>query len=369
MTAAGTDTGRADRAGRAWRDPGALAVLGLHGALPGEPLPTEALLERLAERFAVDLRRTGRPIARRLGVVTRHVCRDFLERRERPRPGHRNCELAAEALQGALREAGLAANDLAYLIGHTASPSSLLPPNIALVAERLGYDGPFVELRQACTGFANALVIARGLVAGGGGPVAIVGSETGSVYFDPVRAAQDHGQLVNLLQMGDGAAAIVVGAADRVRERPLATLSQVYFGQLGRDRPAGLRLTHGGSDSPHGDGPIEFEHDFAAVQRHGPELFERGLQTARSLGVDIAAVDFVVPHQANGRMAELLAARLPVAADRVFVNAQRIGNTGSAAIWLALAELRQRMQAGSSALVLGAEATKHMFGGFVYAQH
>jgi 3-oxoacyl-[acyl-carrier-protein] synthase-3 len=51
---------------------------------------------------------------------------------------------------------------------------------------------------------------------------------------------------------------------------------------------------------------------------------------------------------------------------RVFVNAQRLGNTGSAAIWLALAELRQSLEWGESALALGAEATKYMFGGFHY---
>lgn len=350
----------------AWRDAGALAVLGMHAALPGEPLSTDALLDQLATRFGIDLRRAGRAVAQRLGVHTRHLCRDLRARHEQPRAGERNCELAAAALRGALREAGLKANDLAYLIGHTATPATLLPPNIAHVAELADYDGPFVELRQACTGFANALVIARGLVAGGSGPVAIVGSETGSVYFDPLRACKDRGQLVNLLQMGDGAAAIVVARADRHAPE---TLSQVFFGQVGRHRAAGLRLSAGGSDAPQADGQIEFEHDFDAVRRHGPELFVHGLAAARALGVDLCAIDFVVPHQANGRMAEVLSTLLPVAAERVFVNAQRIGNTGSAAIWLALAELRARLRAGGQALVLGAEATKHMFGGFVYAQH
>lgn len=356
----------ADAVRRAWRDPGTLAVRGLHAALPGAPLPTEALLDLLAQRCGVDLRRAGRAIARRLGVQTRHVCRDFHQRHEQPRPGQRNCELGAAALRGALGQAGLAANDLRYLIGHTASPSSLLPPNVALIAEALGYGGPFLELRQACTGFANALVIARGLVAGGAGPVAIVGSETGSVFFDPARAATDHGQLVNLLQMGDGAAAIVV---DRVGEGAAATLSHVFFGQLGGKRAAGLRTRAGGSDAPQVDGLIEFEHDFDAVRRHGPELFEQGLAAARSMGIDIAAVDHVVPHQANGRMAQVLAERLDLPAERVFVNAQRVGNTGSAAIWIALAELRAQARPGSRALVLGAEATKHMFGGCLYVQH
>jgi 3-oxoacyl-[acyl-carrier-protein] synthase-3 len=43
-----------------------------------------------------------------------------------------------------------------------------------------------------------------------------------------------------------------------------------------------------------------------------------------------------------------------------------LGNTGSAAIWLALAQLRPTLEAGRTVLALGAEATDFMFGGFRY---
>ena len=65
-------------------------------------------------------------------------------------------------------------------------------------------------------------------------------------------------------------------------------------------------------------------------------------------------------------MAELLGPFLGIEPTRVFVNAGRLGNTGSAAIWLALAELRSSLEPGASVLALGAEATKYMFGGFHY---
>jgi 3-oxoacyl-[acyl-carrier-protein] synthase III len=68
----------------------------------------------------------------------------------------------------------------------------------------------------------------------------------------------------------------------------------------------------------------------------------------------------------NGHMAELLGAHFGIEPSRVFVNADRLGNTGSAAIWLALAELRLSLEPGATVLALGAEATKYMFGGFSY---
>ena len=124
--------------------------------------------------------------------------------------------------------------------------------------------------------------------------------------------------------------------------------------------------------------------------------------------------DWLIPHQVSGRIGRQLARRFGLPAERFFVNADRVGNTGSAAIWIALAELRAGLRAttsksaancpsivmvgeggpstsytagstqdvhgapartitkrpgvprGSRTLVLGAEATKYMHGGFCY---
>jgi 3-oxoacyl-[acyl-carrier-protein] synthase-3 len=350
---------------RFWHDSRTLKVLGMGTALPGPPVSTAELLERVEKRFGVAVVRRGSALANRLKIATRHICRDFEARREVPRRGHSNPDLAAAALRVALDEAGLEAGDLAYLIGHTTSPACLVPPNIALVADRVGFTGPYMELRQACTGFANALVIAQGLISIAGiKAVAIIGSETGSVYFDPQRAGQDPSQLVNLVMMGDGAGAIVVGPDD---SRAGARISRNFFGQVGLGRSPGFTLDAGGSDEPFIEGrTLEFEHDFGAVRNSGPELFYHGAAAARTLGTSVETVDHVIPHQANGRMAELLGPFLGIEPQRVFVNAERLGNTGSAAVWLALAELRSSLEAGASVLALGAEATKYMFGGFHY---
>ena len=348
-----------------WNDSRTLKVLGMGTALPGPPVSTADLLARVERRFGVALSSRGGKLARRLKIATRHLCRDVEKRREVPRRGHSNPDLAAVALRAALDEAHLKVDELGYLIGHTTSPACLVPPNIALVADRVGFTGPYMELRQACTGFANALVIAQGLIAAAGiEAVAVIGSETGSVYFDPQRAGEDVSQLVNLVMMGDGAAAIVVGPDD---SRHCSRISHNFFGQVGLGRSPGFALHAGGSDEPFvGGGALEFEHDFAAVRNSGQELFYRGAAAASALGIGVQMVNHVIPHQANGRMAELLSPLLGIEPDRVFVNAGRLGNTGSAAIWLALAELRSSLKPGASVLALGAEATKYMFGGFHY---
>lgn len=340
----------------------ALAVRGTGQALPGEPIATGELLRHIAAQFGVDVHRRGAALARLLGISKRHLSRPLLQRFEGTRPGHTNAELAAQAVVQALDRAGASVSDLSYLVAHTATPGQLVPPNVARVAKLLDYRGPYVEIRQACTGFANALVFANGLLdQSRAGLVAIVGSETGSVYFDPLTAQEDPGQLVNLVQMGDGAAAVVVAAAGPGDPQ----ITALFYGSHPERRAPGFHLVGAGSDAP-GTGLPQFEHDFRSIRRYGPALFEQGVAAARALGINLPDVDYLIPHQANGRVGALAAQQLDIAVERVFGNAARVGNTGSAAIWLAFDELRSRLRGGDSVLALGAEATAYLFGGFHY---
>ena len=338
-----------------WQSRGKLAVLGSGLALPGRPVSTDALVAMLEDRFGFSSGREARAIAKRMGIATRHISRSFVQRHERALAGCSNAELSAIAVNRALDDAGLSVGKIGYLIGHTTTPVQPLPGNITFVADRLGYAGPHVELRQACTGFGNALMIAFGLIAGGlDEPIAIVGAETGSLFFDPVRAGKDRGQCVNLVQMGDAAAAIIVapGAAGH------SMISGAWFGAMGLGRPPGLQMH---------TGRHEFEHDYAQIAASGPALFAAGIAAAASQGITADGVDTIVPHQVSGSIRSQIASHLGIDRERVFGNADRVGNTGSAAIWLALAELRAGgLASGTRVLALGAEATKYMHGGFLY---
>jgi 3-oxoacyl-[acyl-carrier-protein] synthase III len=344
--------------------PQAVTVLGTGSALPGPAVASEALIDRMEHTFGVRKGRLARELSRRIGVASRHVVRDFAIRREAPRPGNRNPDLAAAALRQALERAGMRVDDLGYVLAHTATPARPLPTNASEVAAGLDYRGPYAEFRQACTGFGTALQFASALLADPDAPpVAIVGSETGSVYFDPMRLQGDHAQWVNLLQMGDGAGAIVLGPA-----RPdTVTLHSPFIGQLGA-RSSGLHQAGGGSDQPWVDSHVlGFEHDYRGVAEHGPALLDAGRAVLESRGERLDTVRKVVPHQANGRMAEWLRQRWQVLPAQCFGNGRDVGNLGSASIWVALDALLQSKQLvpGDRAWFLGAEATQYTFGGFV----
>jgi len=339
-----------------WLSTGRLAVLGTGFALPGDPVTSEALIGAMTAHFGLTKSRGAHALAQRLRIETRHFARPFRAEAEDPRAGQSNTKLAAKAVRGALDQAGLCPSALGYLIAHTATPAHVLPGNVGFVADELDYHGPHIELRQACTGFANALMIAFGLLQQPGArPVAIVGSDTGSLIFDPRRAAVDPSQLVNFLQMGDGAAAIILAPA----RSGGAHIHSAWYGALGVGRAPGLMIGRGQ--------PADIRHDYARIAQDGAVLFEADVAAADRHGLALHDADMIIPHQTSGRIGTQIASHFGICADTVFVNAHRVGNTGSAAIWLALAQLRvQPTPAPNRVLVLGAEATKFMYGGFAY---
>ena len=349
---------------------GSLRLYGSGCALPRLRLSTEKLLKRVEENMGIkQISRQGSIVAKRMGIEYRHISRDMETPLEATRPDDSNPKLSARALAQALSEAAMSVNDISYLIGHTTSPHTLLPPNTSWVADELDYAGPYMELRQACTGFANALQVAYGMILSGSNErIAIVGSETGSVFFDPRSIAASNDQLVNLVQMGDGAGAVIVGPNEGDGG---PKLEKFFFGTIGVKRAPGFYLSSGGSTNPYIGGEqsvCTFEHDFNSVREHGPTLFREALKSAREMGVDIKKIDWFLPHQANGRIDEVVQRELGIPKHKVLVDADQVGNLGSASIWVALARVRKskKLKPGDTLLVLGAEATKFMYGGFVY---
>ncbi|MEM7467788.1 MAG: 3-oxoacyl-[acyl-carrier-protein] synthase III C-terminal domain-containing protein [Pseudomonadota bacterium] len=343
-------------------------LLALESVFPDEPVDTACLLDSL-KKHCTDpaLPRRARAVAHRLGIKKRHLSRDLNMPLGQVRD---NCDAPSLCLEALRRSSTFAKRDLhdiEYLIGHTTSPHTLLPPNIAWVADRVNFQSPYMELRQACTGFANALQIASAMVAANSMQyVGIVGSEVGSPFFTADNEFADIEQLVNYVQMGDGAAAALIGPAEGDQR---SMLSDLFIGHIGNGKVPGLSLSGGGSKDPYCDAGLPvFEHQSDEVRKSGPQLFEKGLAAVRARGYKLSDFRYIIPHQANGRLALPLAQRLKIDPDRIYSTAHKYGNLGSVAIWAALADLRNAdlLAPGDKVLILGAEATKYIYGGFVY---
>lgn len=331
-------------------------------ALPGMPVGNDELLAALTTHCGDKPATLARKIVERLGIKSRHVSRDLGKALSGTRDGCDAPTLCCTAMSQALD-----VGQISYLIGHTTTPHTLLPPNIAWVAEKLHFDGPYMELRQACTGFSNALSIAAAMIAEDNSHrVGIVGSENGSPYFDIKKDFIDREQLINFVQMGDGAGAVVLSADDGSGE---SIVSDIFVGQIGNGMRPGISLSGGGSADPscHAGLPV-FSHRAQDVRRNGEKLIEAGIAAIESRDYSLDEFDWVIPHQANGFIGQLMAERYPKIADKVFVTADQLGNLGSAAIWVSFDFLRRSgmLRRGQRVLILGAEASKYLYGGFVY---
>lgn len=344
---------------------GRVKLLGSGSTLPGEPISNEQLFAGIEKQCGKVTARKAALINRRLGINARHFCRaneGGVSAPEQTAP-----QLCIEAVKAAQRDSQQD-NNIDYLIGHTTSPETLLPPNIAWVADQLDHSGPYMELRQACTGFANALQIAIPMLANDAAmqSIAIVGSEVGSIYFDLSPDFIDSEQLVNYVQMGDGSGAVLLGQDDGSDD---SIISDAYIGHIGNGKAPGFYMQGGGSaDVSCNAGLPIFRHNVSTVREQGESLFIKGLESILSRGYTLDDFDHILPHQVNGHLGELLSERLNIAKERVVVDADKLGNLGSAAIWVSLDRLRQsgRLNKGDKVLVLGAEATKYLYGGFIF---
>ncbi|WP_153916585.1 3-oxoacyl-ACP synthase III family protein [Shewanella sp. TC10] len=338
-----------------------LSLYSIAHQLPGCHIDNETLLGCLSKQAGRLNARKAKSIAKRLGIEGRYLVRDLSKATSSASPT--SIELSQQVIAQALSSADLTASELDYLITHTCTPHTQVPPNAAWLADVMAYHGPYLELRQACTGFANGLQIASAFCAVNQQPVAIVGVETGSVYFDMDKSFIDTEQLVNYVQMGDGAAATILGPALSGK----AKISDIYLGQIGHQKQPGFYLDSG-SDDVGEKRMARFHHNIHAVREQGSQLFELGWQALQSRGYHLNDFAYILPHQANGHIDVLMAEALGITPDRIINDAKQFGNLGSAAIWVSLSNLIHsgKLNEGDKVAVLGAEATKYLYGGFVY---
>jgi 3-oxoacyl-[acyl-carrier-protein] synthase III len=338
-----------------------LSLLAASAVLPPRHVTNQQLLGALEKLCGKTVTRKANIIAKRLGVKERHLVRDLDYPLSECLPSSIDMSLAA--VNNALKQVDIPISSLSYLLSHTCTPHTQVPPNAAWVADKLGLISPYLELRQACTGFANALQIASAFSSSDPRPIVIVGCETGSVYFDINKDFITTSQIVNYMQMGDGCGAVIVQAVNGPRQR----ISDIYIGQIGRDKLPGFYLD-GGSETIGTGKMARFHHNAQAVKENGEQLFELGLAAVISRGYQLDDFRYILPHQANGHIDRMMAKKLQVEPERIINDAKVLGNLGSAAIWVSLARVINsgKLTQGDKILVLGAEATKYLYGGFVY---
>jgi 3-oxoacyl-[acyl-carrier-protein] synthase-3 len=274
-------------------------LFGVGAALPEHRLGND--------HFAAHLDTSDEWIVRRTGIRTRF----HLNGRQTL------ADVAVEACEAALADAGRSGAEVDHVIVSTITPDRITPGLAPEVALRVGArEAAAVDVNAACAGFLYALDQAAALVESGRAHVVLV---VGAEALSRITDAGDRGTAV---LFGDGAGAVVVAGGEL--ERGCGIFELCSDG-------AHADLLYAGRDER------LLRMEGREVYRHAVARMVEAMQTALDrAGLTAADLDLFVAHQANARIIEAAAAELGVPRERVAINIDRVANTSSASIPLAL---------------------------------
>ncbi len=250
-------------------------------------------------------------------------------------------DLAADAAQRALDEAGIDGADVDLLIVATMT-GERSPSTAARVAGRLGVrEAMSYDLSAACAGFTMALAAAdQAIRAGDAQRALVIGAERMSDFMD-------WSDRSTAILMADGAGAAVLEASTERGVFPAVSGTEPSLADAIRIERPDERFTMQGASV--------LRWTMTNLPRIAQDALARAGMTADQLAG-------FVPHQANSRIIAAVGDAIGVAPERTSYDVATSGNTSAASVPIALDKLRRgALVDGGPVLLMG------FGGGFSYA--
>jgi 3-oxoacyl-[acyl-carrier-protein] synthase-3 len=237
-------------------------------------------------------------------------------------------DLAVEAAKKALAAAGKTPADVDLIIVATTTPDLTFPAVATIVQRKLGCPvGVAFDVQAVCSGFVYALSVADGFVARNRSKCCLViGAETMTRLMDWT----DRGTCV---LFGDGAGAVVLEPQEG--EGTTADRGLLGFALRADGTKQELLYVDGGPSTNGQVGKLRMQGN--QVFRHAVvNISEAITAAAADAGIEVASVDWFVPHQANLRILQGVAKRVGIDEAKVITTLDQHANTSAASIPLAL---------------------------------
>ena len=282
----------------------------------GSALPKQIVTNEMLSQF---LDTSDEWIRTRTGVISRHVISD--EKLE---------DLAAEAANKALKDAGIKAEELDFIICSNVVNEYITPQLSCIIQGAIGATCPCIDINCACAGFIHALEIAESFYkAGRVRNVLIVCAE------EPTRMPDWNDRRTCVL-FGDGAGAAVLTPGDNIKSIKLSAASATEKLWQYRTLQPTPYITKEEKDVP--------------LQMKGQEVFKFAVTTAskdiaRALedsSVTADDIDHYLLHQANVRIINAIQNYLKQPEDKFPINVEDHGNSSSASCPILLDECNRK---------------------------
>ena len=257
-------------------------------------------------------------IVERTGIRQRHRARD-----DQP-----TSDLAVEASKRALIDAGRRPEDIDLIVVATTTPDMTFPSVASIVQRKMGIPTCIAfDVQAVCSGFVYALSVADGFVARGLAKCALV------IGAEEMTRLMDWTDRSTCVLFGDGAGAVVV----EPREGQGTKADQGLLGFA-------LRCDGSKTDLLYVDGGPATTGTVGHLRMAGNQVFRHAVVNiaeaitacCKASGIEIANVDWFVPHQANQRIIKGVGDRLGLDEAKVISTVATHANTSAASIPLAL---------------------------------
>lgn len=282
----------------------------------GSKLPKKIVTNDMLSEF---LDTSDEWIMTRTGVRSRHVISD-----------ERLDEMAVEAAEKALADAGMSASDLDYIICSNVVNEYITPQLSCIIQGGLGASCPCIDINCACAGFIYALEIAESFYKSGKVKnILIVCAE------EPTRMA-DWSDRRTCVLFGDGVGAAVLTEGDNIKGFRMSASSATD--KLWQFRPL--------QPTPY----ISKKEEDVPLQMKGQDVFKYAV---KSSSTDISRllednnltaddIDHVLLHQANIRIINSIREYLRQPAEKFPVNIEDHGNSSSSCCPILLDECNRK---------------------------
>ena len=259
--------------------------------------------------------------------------------------------MSAAAARDALEAADVRPDQIGCVIVATSTWLLLTPAAAPQVATELGMNYPAAfDISAGCAGFCHALALGSDLVKGGtAGHVLVIGVER---LTDAVNPA-DRG---TAFLFADGAGAVVIGPSDEPGIGPTVWGSDgTQHHAIRQDKNWTEFFDEIEAQGPDAVRPYLAMEGTAVFRWAAHSLKKVCLDAIDSAGLVPGDLDAMVPHQANGRIIDIMARELELSANCALANdIEEAGNTSAASIPLAMEALLRRGETkpGADALLV-----------------
>ncbi|MEW6455551.1 MAG: beta-ketoacyl-ACP synthase III [Acidobacteriota bacterium] len=267
-------------------------------------------------------------------------------------PGESTSDLAYKASLIAIEDADISKEEIDFIIFATLSPDHLFPGAGVFLQEKLGLTGIGVlDVRNQCTGFIYALSVADQYVKTGMyKKILVIGAEVQSVHLNMSTEGRDMAVL-----FGDGAGAVIVSKNERDDGKGIIATHLHADGRFAdilwmekpriTDKPYfSLELIQDKRRFPTMQGKMVFKLASEKMPECMKEILEEN-------NLSVNDLDFLIPHQANYRITEMVGKILGISPEKVVSNIHKYGNTTAASIPIAFDEIKKEGKIKDGSLI------------------